>query len=293
MHIAHAPAMEWRQVSGHRTGDITFKRLLQGTPGAPDNFEFSLVRTIGHYHTPRHRHNFDQVRFGVLGKANYAPGKDVEPGTVAYFPEGAYYGPQDPEGETVSLVLQSGGPSGQGFMSYDELHAGHVEMQKLGSFEQGVFRRNPGANLPGTRKNQDSYEAIWEYKQGRPLVYPKPLYDEPIMMRLDAYEWRHDPAQPGIARKTLGTFTDRAVTFGLVRIDAGATLRLDAWPAVRLVYVVAGKGRCGDAHWAAESAIKLDRDEVATLAAEVESELFTIGLPVFEEPVTVRRDAAA
>jgi len=42
--------MTFGPVSGQRSGGIDFKRLIQGTPGAPDNFEVSLVRTAGDYY---------------------------------------------------------------------------------------------------------------------------------------------------------------------------------------------------------------------------------------------------
>jgi len=38
---------QWGPVSGHRSGGIDFKRLIQGEDSAPDNFEFSFVRTAG------------------------------------------------------------------------------------------------------------------------------------------------------------------------------------------------------------------------------------------------------
>ena len=71
MQTIHAADVEWGEVSGHRSGGIDFKRLLQGTPGTPDNFELSIVRTAGDYFTPRHRHNFDQVRFCLEGAMNH------------------------------------------------------------------------------------------------------------------------------------------------------------------------------------------------------------------------------
>ena len=40
MQTIHAADVEWGEVSGHRSGGIDFKRLLQGTPGAPDNFDW-------------------------------------------------------------------------------------------------------------------------------------------------------------------------------------------------------------------------------------------------------------
>ena len=46
---------------------------------------------------------------------NYGPNSWVKEGEVAYYPEGAYYGPEVSDKESVVLALQFGGPSGQGF----------------------------------------------------------------------------------------------------------------------------------------------------------------------------------
>ena len=67
--------------------------------------------------TPRHRHNFDQIRYVMKGIYPYAKGKSMSEGTVAYFPESVHYGPQDrPEGLEM-MVCQFGGASGSGFVS--------------------------------------------------------------------------------------------------------------------------------------------------------------------------------
>src|SRR5262249_57825962 len=42
-------------------------------------------------YSPRHRHNFDQVRFVVSGELEYGPLK-CRPGDFIYFPEGVFYG---------------------------------------------------------------------------------------------------------------------------------------------------------------------------------------------------------
>ena len=114
---------------GHRSGGIDFKRLLQGSPGSPDNFELSIVRTAGDYFTPRHRHNFDQVRLCLEGAMNYAPGKDLKAGTVGYFPEGTFYGPQSSTSKSVVLLLQMGGSAGYGF--FHELSAVESRLRKI------------------------------------------------------------------------------------------------------------------------------------------------------------------
>src|SRR4051812_2192818 len=45
------------------------------------------------YYSPRHRHNFDQVRFTIEGQVKYGP-ITTQPGDCLYFPEGASSGPR-------------------------------------------------------------------------------------------------------------------------------------------------------------------------------------------------------
>ena len=54
-----------------------------------------MVRNRGSYYTPRHRHNFDQIRMVMEGKFAYAGRKTMRQGSIGYFPEGTYYGPQN------------------------------------------------------------------------------------------------------------------------------------------------------------------------------------------------------
>ena len=91
------------------------KRLLRGRAGAPDNYELSLVLMDGDYTTPRHKHNFDQVRYMVEGEFGYGRSKDEvqQQGTIGYFPEGVSY-EQRAVRRSVTLLLQGGGASGAG-----------------------------------------------------------------------------------------------------------------------------------------------------------------------------------
>src|SRR5262249_40413746 len=75
-----------------------------------------------------------------------------------------------------------------------------------GEFKDGVFRRR--ADVEGKR-NLDGYQAIWEHVNGRPMVYPKPRYPQPIFMDPANYEWVPVEAAPGVAEKLLGVFTER------------------------------------------------------------------------------------
>jgi hypothetical protein len=71
MRVVDSSALSWEQISGHRVGSIEFKRLLTGSEARKDNYEFSLVKQEGEFHSPVHRHNFDQVRVPLHGRSSY------------------------------------------------------------------------------------------------------------------------------------------------------------------------------------------------------------------------------
>jgi len=276
MRASNAAGVEWTAVSGHRAGRIEFKRLLQGTAGAPDNFELSLVRTFGGYATPRHRHNFDQIRYALSGAMNYAPRKDLVAGSVGYFPEGTFYGPQRMAGESLVLLLQLGGASGQGFMRYEDLQAGHAALAACGTFEGGLYRGPRGGP-------QDGYEAVWEQVHGHPIAYPPPRFEEPILMWPAHYAWVPSPGELGVAEKLLGAFTERHLELGCVRLESGAVHEPAPRPGPRLLFVLAGTVRGGDAEIGLHGAALQAAGERARLVATATAELLTVGLPVFVE----------
>ena len=85
-------------------------------------------------------------------------------------------------------------------------------MKEFGTFEKGIFKR-VGQLAPGEKRNQDAYEAIWEHVNKRKLVYPKPRYGEPILMKPENFEWEACEDQPGFAKKNLCTFSERNLQF--------------------------------------------------------------------------------
>jgi hypothetical protein len=282
MQTAHASRLEWGQVSGHRSGTIDFKRLLKGTPREPDNFELSLVRTGGDYFTPRHRHNFDQVRLCLDGTMNYAPDRDLPQGAVGYFPEGTFYGPQRDTIGSILLLLQMGGAGGYGFMSYDELGEGYRRLSDLGQFERGVFTRE---DPNGRSLNKDGYEAVWEHVNGRAVEYPPPRYEEPIVMHPDSFGWV--AAGDGFESKRLGSFGERGLALGFIRGPRGARHRLARLAAPELMFVIGGAIRSepGGEMLAAQSACHLDSSDEGTVF-EVSDDvvLFFVRLPRFDAP---------
>jgi quercetin dioxygenase-like cupin family protein len=271
--IAAAAAVEWTTVSGHRDGDIRFKRLLTGVEGTPANYELALVRMDGRYTTPRHRHNYDQIRVGLVGRLQYGATQYLRPGEIGYFPEGTYYGPQDITEQPTSMAIQFGGASGAGFMSFSQLHSAYQSLATQGEFHDGVFTRTTERG----RSNQDGYEALWEHVMGRPLVYPGAMYEAPIIMRPAAFAAR--ATAPGVARRLLGAFTARGTVLEQVDIDAGARWSVSASPHLRLGFVLDGAGRIAEQQYDAWSAFELAPNDTVHMSADQPTTLLVTTLP--------------
>lgn len=235
--IVQSDSKAWEVVSGHRTGDIAFKRLLAGRETEPNNFYMSLVRTGAGYYTPRHKHNFDQFRYVISGELNYGSEQALPTGAVGYFPEGTYYGPQDEDREAVSILLQFGSASGSGYMSQDELERGFEELQSVGEFKDGVFSKTkPG----GGKVNRDSYEAIWEHHNQRELVYPNRRFSHPVIMFPEAFDWVE--SAPGVQEKHLAAFNERKASVGLIKFSANTQKALGDAEHTALIYGLSGRG---------------------------------------------------
>ncbi len=284
MRIMREQDLEWMVgPARHRTGTLAFKRLAWGVENTPENYLLVLAKTDGDYHTPRHRHNFDQIRFSLEGKMSVAPRSFLTAGEIAYFPEGAYYGPQVDTGAfRLGLTLQFGGASGQGYISWEQMDQGRKALAGQGEFKDGVFRRAAGAG----KKNQDGFEAIWEAVCGRKLVYPKPRYRAPVMVEPEAFDWRK--VGPGIETKQLGMFTERGVRMEMTRIDKGARLSVAAEPAIRLLFVMDGAATCGGTEIGKHSVVDVSPNERAEIAATAETQVFTMVLPLLNQESIAR-----
>jgi hypothetical protein len=259
----------------HRGGTFHGRIMVEGEPGALDNFQLSFGQMGGDFNSPRHRHNFEQIRYQLEGVLDYGRDGKLVAGMVGYFPEAVYYGPQsqDPDIACKTIVLQFGGASGSGYLSQAEVQAGMRELRDEGEFKDGVFRRR--ADVEGKR-NLDGYQAIWEHVNGRPMVYPKPRYPQPIFMDPANYEWVPVEGAPGVAEKLLGVFTERRSEAGLVKLDAGASYAARG----KGVYVVTrGAGTVGDQPLRALTTVYLGPGETARFTAREETELLHFGLP--------------
>jgi len=259
-----------------RGGVFRYYELLHGREGAPDNLYLSIGVLSGDFVSPRHRHNFDQVRFQLEGSFDFAAEGRMDPGSIAYFPEGTRYGPQKSLSETSkTLVLQFGGASGNGYLSEARFQKGLAELKTQGTFENGVFtREKPG----GGKINQDAYEAVWEHVNRRSLVYPKERYQRPVFATPAHFDWV--PSGPGTARRLVGVFSERGTQLAFHRVEAGSRLALEDHS---IGFVCSGSGEVAGKPWRKWSTLYLERGERAELRAAERAEVLQIGLPRFDD----------
>jgi len=261
-----------------REGTLRSRRLLSGEPGTPGNFSLQLSSTPTYY-SPRHRHNFDQVRFQIEGDFDFAADGVMKPGSVAYFPEGTYYGPQSGPAPSTTLVLQFGGASGSGYISPEEYERAAAELAKHGTFAKGVYTRvEPDGGPDGKKINKDAYEAVWEQVNGRPLAYPHERYLRPVFTDPESFEWMPVEGEPGVSCKHLGEFSERRTRVALYRIDAGASLALED---LSIYFVTSGSGSVDGRAFGPRATIHLDVGDRATAMASAAGavELLHVGLP--------------
>jgi len=246
--VVRGEDLELRKIVIHRGGGR--KRKVFGFLDRENGICLSATMTVYTRErlNPRHKHDFDQLRFYVRGGENY--GKQVfGPGDCVYFPEGVPYGPTstaEGDEENVRLNMQFQGPSRGPFFYRTEVQAAEPELLKIGKFENGLFV------WPDGRK-QDSAEAIREYLGGKTVEYPMPRYDDYVVMHSTQYAWKPLDGAPGVSVKHLGYFNERGPNIKLVRIDAGASTPAGTAPCQQVRYVIEGEISYGGESYSAVS----------------------------------------
>lgn len=260
--------------TGHSTRVIFDSDILQRDSARKDNFYLGVSYfEQGQLTAPRHRHNFEQWRYMFSGSAEFSEG-ELSSGMLGYFPDGAYYGPEENLHGTVA-VLQFGSVSGQGYIDRKVAKAAFAEMKKLneGAFEDGTYRRAPGVE---GNAEQDGNEAIFEYVRKRPLTYAIPQYNNPILINIDAFPWMEVEGRSGILIRRLGMFSSSQVSTHVYKMGVGNEIELSG----RGVYIcLNGKGRIGNEDFPAMSFLYLESDESFEFEADMETELLFLGLP--------------
>ena len=261
---------------GHISIDIFTAEILERDGDSPDNFTWNLsTARPGDFMTPRHHHNFDQIRYMIDGRWEDPTGV-MEPGCISLITEGTWYGPQDSETDAGTvLVLQIGGANGWGYVPKGRMRAATAELKARGEgeFRDGAYHRNPGiAGQPV----QDAYEAVWEYIKQRKVVYPKPQYPTPIFIDTNVFPWTPVEGTAGVEIKALGTFTSCQYSFARFRVAPGAAFESKGRG---VHYVLSGEGQLADGPYRPQTALYLEEGETAMFTASQTSDILFFGLP--------------
>jgi hypothetical protein len=257
-----------------RGGSSEIIVLLERADENPIDYLFTVQRVHDYFYTPRHRHTFDQFRISLEGDYNVAPKINLRPGHIAYFPEGAYYGPQKGTPANVTVTLQFQGPSRIPYMSYDDLLRGHRELAPDGEFHGGVFTR---VDASGKKHNRDAHDAVWEHIMRQPVRYPKPRYAGPVVIQPENFRW--SPRDGGGMVKHLGSFTEDDVSFSLVRCTPDERVQLGREDRSLILFVMDGGVEFDGREYAKYSAFELLPGEVCSLRAADGADIYEITLP--------------
>lgn len=284
MKSSHADtATDFYAVAGNiRTGKRTVKALLTGQEGSPDNYKlaYSYGEESQSWATPRHRHPFEQVRHPVEGDYNIGKNQVLPAGWVGYFPESAYYGPQVMSPNLRMVVLQYGGPSGQGFYSIPQRKEAMERLRDRGTFSKGIYSSTDETGRP---YNMDAGEAVWEQIHGGAKIsYPPARFGSLVFMNPANFEWTKDEQAPGVWHKRLGSFSERDIRIGFIRVEAGASLRFGRERAAEVIFLKSGTVEHGGTTHPALSAFGSEANEAPeTLRAAETAEFLYIKMPSF------------
>ncbi len=204
----------------HLEGSFKYIELGEGDPSSAENFNLRWVLSESDFFSPRHHHNFDQVRIQVKGAFSFDNDGEMPPGSVGFFPEGTFYGPQSSQAETIQLVMQIGGASKNGYLSESNRIQAVQELNKSGQFIKGRFHPN------GTNPDDhiDSFQAVWEYFYKRKMVYPSERFSKPVLMDLAGTAWTQDSERPGIEHQTAWDFGPQTVGLRKLRMHEESSI---------------------------------------------------------------------
>ena len=242
MRVSTAAETGSEAVGSMREGKLDQKHLLFGADGSPNNYDLNLgVTGSGGWRTPRHRHNFDQIRYVIEGTLPYSETESLPQGWVGYFPESVYYGPQERSEGLRTMVLQCGGASGQGYLSVARREAVNAELAQIGEFKNGMYHYT---DEHGVEQAVDGSLAIFEHAMGHSLQFAEPRYTDVIAMNPDAFEWLPN-GDSGVQGKWVGTFTERDLRLGFLHLAEGAVYHAGQHNSIEILFQIDGRVQAG------------------------------------------------
>ena len=279
MRVSKASDTGSERVGTMREGTLDQKHLLFGEDGSPNNYDLNMGLTGGGgWRTPRHRHNFDQIRYVIEGALPYTETDVLEQGWVGYFPESVHYGPQERLEGLRTMVLQCGGASGAGYLSVAQREATNAELATTGEFKKGKYHYT---DENGVEQVVDGSQAIFERATGGKLEFAAPRYTDVIAMNPEAYDWLPQ-GDEGVFEKWLGSFTERNLRIGFLRLDAGAVYQAGQHPSIEILFQIKGQVTAGGEKYGPESGFEFLANEGPVPVEAVEpTEFFRAVLHTF------------
>lgn len=278
------------RASGARKSTI----LLEGMPRTPGNYRlnYSSGGNAEEWKTPRHRHNFEQIRLPLNTDLTIGHRKVVPAGWISYFPESVYYGPQVRPPNLQLILIQFGGPSGFGLDTAVELRSGMDALTAAGgAFKGGMYSWVDDA---GSRHTKDASEAVYEQNRGEPIVYPEPRLADIVTLNPAAYPWGNMPGVRGVRRRAIAEFTERSVRLGMLSLETGAFVGFGSEPAPEIAVVLSGAIDYDGKTYGQYSAFGTTAEQdTERLTASEPAELLYVKLPTFAPGTPVTRAPAA
>jgi hypothetical protein len=134
------------------------------------------------------------------------------------------------------------------------MHAtNEMKEKEVGKFEKGLFI------YPNGRK-QDAFEAVQEYIVGKRLKYPKPRYQNYVIMRHANFSWLPLDGLNGVDVKHLGYFNERGPNLKLVRMNRGAETPGATVPFMQVRLVLEGEVAYGGENYGPVSCMFFPED---------------------------------
>ncbi len=271
MQLTDPATLEWVDGVPHRATAINLKMLVE---------QDGVQLTLSEVHdttmrSPRHRHNFDQIRIGLEGAGTYGRGREIRERMIGYFPEGTRYGPQGvTRVPNTQVVLQFEGASGSRYLAAEVANRSTELLRRTGQFRDGLYFAD------SERRGVDAFQAVWEHATGRPMVYPVPRYEDPVYLHVDAFAYLPS-GTPGVEKKLLGVFGERELSLRMSRLRRDADLAVGDGRQRCIAFFLGGSVRRGSDRLGQWSAIYTEPGERAVVTAtDGEVEVVEIALPL-------------
>jgi hypothetical protein len=274
MEIFETDQLEWEPVAHNSRSGVIMRKFIRESelvPGVGYGCDLYFYTSDGEqFTTPRHHHDFDQIRFAISGTMDFGHQNVTQAGDIAYFPAGAFYGPQKIDEAKIFIIQWS-----PFWVTRAQHDAAMIEMTAEGEFTGGFY---VARDESGVEQKKDSLNAIWEHVFHRPSFFPEIRYSGPVVMHPDAYQWV--ATGQGTSIKMLGRFTERDLQIYKVRWDDEESKHQLGAERTSCVFVQQGSVSVTGTPYGPEAMMWSEFGETNDLVGSAGAEAICIGFPL-------------